>query len=88
MQITKLSSKGQIVLPKSIRDARHWRPGTKLVVEEVPEGVLLRHVKPFAPTTFDQVEGCLKYQGRPKTLKEMDEGIARAIRERHSRGRY
>lgn len=88
MPITKVSSKGQIVLPKSVRDARHWRPGTTLVVEEVPEGVLLRHAKPFAPTSFDQVRGILKYKGRPKTLKEMDEGITKMIRERHARGRY
>jgi AbrB family looped-hinge helix DNA binding protein len=88
MPITRVSSKGQIVLPKSVRDARQWRPGTELVVEEVPEGVMLRSAKPFAPTTFEQVEGCLKYRGRPKTLKEMDEGITRMIRERHARSRY
>jgi AbrB family looped-hinge helix DNA binding protein len=88
MTTTRVSSKGQIVLPKSVRDARHWRPGTELVVEEVPGGVLLRPAKPFAPTTFDQVRGILKYTGRPKTLKEMDEGIKRMIRERHARGRY
>jgi AbrB family looped-hinge helix DNA binding protein len=88
MQTTKISSKGQIVLPKSVREARHWPPGTKLAVEEVPEGVLLRHVKPFVPTTFDQVRGILKYKGRPKTLEEMDEGIKKTIRERHARGRY
>jgi len=88
MQITKLSSKGQIVVPKSIRDARHWRPGTKLVVEDVPGGVILKPAKPFAPTTYEQVEGFLKYRGRPKTLKEMDEGVTKMIRERHARGRY
>jgi AbrB family looped-hinge helix DNA binding protein len=85
---TRVSSKGQIVLPKSVRDARHWRPGTELVVEEVPGGVILKPAKPFAPTTYEQVEGLLKYRGRPKTLKEMDEGVTRMIRERHARGRY
>ncbi|HUI44041.1 MAG TPA: AbrB/MazE/SpoVT family DNA-binding domain-containing protein [Terriglobia bacterium] len=88
MNITRLSSKGQVVLPKAIREAHGWQPGTRLAVQEVPGGVLLRPAKPFPPTTFAQVEGSLKSRGRPKTLEEMDEGIRKAIRERHARGRY
>jgi len=34
MGIAKLSSKGQIVLPKAIRDARSWREGTEFIVED------------------------------------------------------
>jgi AbrB family looped-hinge helix DNA binding protein len=80
MQTTRLSSKGQIVLPKSLRDARRWRPGTEFVLEETPAGILLRPAKPFPPTTFEQVEGRLKYRGRPRSLAEMDKGIRRMIR--------
>ena len=41
---TRLSSKGQIVLPKELRDRRGLRAGAELEIEEVPEGMLLRLV--------------------------------------------
>lgn len=37
---TTVSTKGQVILPKAIRDQRHWPAGTELVVEDTPEGVL------------------------------------------------
>src|SRR6266699_2678620 len=30
----RLSTKGQVILPKSIRQRRHWDAGTRLVVED------------------------------------------------------
>jgi AbrB family looped-hinge helix DNA binding protein len=88
METTKLSSKGQVVLPKSVRDARRWEPGTKFAVEEVSEGILLRPLRPFPSTSFDEVFGCLRYTGRAKTLRQMEKAIARGVRARHDRGRY
>jgi len=91
METTKVSSKGQVVLPLSIRRSRKWEPGTQLIVEETNDGVLLRAAKPFPPTTVDEVIGILnsrKYKGKPKTLAEMDEAIAIGVRDRHARGRY
>ena len=35
METTKLSSKGQVVLPKSVRDAHKWQPGAEFAVEEL-----------------------------------------------------
>jgi len=58
------------------------------VVEETPSGILLRPQRPFAPTRFDDVRGSLKYKGRPKTIEEMNRGIAKTVKERHARGRY
>ena len=60
METTRLSSKGQIILPKSVRDARQWKPGA---VEAVKEGVLLRPLKPFPRTKLEDVSGFLKYKG-------------------------
>jgi AbrB family looped-hinge helix DNA binding protein len=39
---TRVSTKGQVILPKAIRDKRKWTAGTELMVEETAEGVLLR----------------------------------------------
>jgi AbrB family looped-hinge helix DNA binding protein len=88
MATTKLSSKGQVVLPLSVRRSRKWEVGMQLTVEETPEGVLLRPAKPFPPTTVEQVAGMLKYTGPRKTLKQMEEAIAKGVRDRHARGRY
>jgi len=85
---TKLLSKGQVVIPKTLRDAWNWHPGAEFADDDVAEGVLLRSVRPFRPTTFDEVFGCLKYSGRPKTLRQMDRAIAKGVQERHDRGRY
>jgi AbrB family looped-hinge helix DNA binding protein len=88
MATTKLSSKGQVILPKSVRDARNWQSGTEFLVEELPDGVLLRPLKPFPVAAFDEVFGCLKYSGRPKTLGEMEKAIAKGVEARRGRGRY
>jgi AbrB family looped-hinge helix DNA binding protein len=88
MATTKLSSKGQVMLPLSVRRSRKWEAGMQLTVEETPEGVLLRPAKPFPPTTVEQVAGMLKYTGPRKTLKQMEEAIAKGVRDRHARGRY
>jgi AbrB family looped-hinge helix DNA binding protein len=88
MQTARLSTKGHILLPKSIRDSRSWAPGTEFAVEETREGILLRPVHHFPRTSLDQLVGVLKYKGKPKTIEEMDEGIAKEIRRRRARGRY
>ena len=86
--ITTVSTKGQIILPKAIRHRRHWEPGTKLTVEETPDGVLLKAAPLFPPTRYEDVYGSLQYKGKPKTLEEMQAGIADEVRLRHARGRY
>ena len=85
---TVLSTKGQVILPKAIREQRHWKAGTKLTVEDTPEGVLLKPEPLFAPTRPEDVFGRLKYEGKAKTVDEMNEAIAVEVRRRHARGRY
>lgn len=85
---TTLSTKGQVILPKEIRRQRHWETGTKLIVENTPDGVLLKAAPLFAPTSSKDVFGSLRYAGRPKTLKEMEAGIAAEVKRRHARHRY
>jgi AbrB family looped-hinge helix DNA binding protein len=85
---TTVSTKGQVILPKAIRERRKWRAGTRLVVEETPEGVLLKSAPIFPPTRPEEVAGMLAYTGRPKTLAEMDAGITAEVKRRHARGRY
>jgi AbrB family looped-hinge helix DNA binding protein len=72
MQITRLSTKGQIVLPKNIRIARSWGPGTEFIVEETGAGILLRPATRFPRTQLDEVAGCLPFKGKPPTIAQMN----------------
>ena len=85
---TTVSTKGQVILPKAIRERRQWRAGTRLLVEETPDGVLLKPAPLFPPTRPEDVFGMLKYSGPPKTIEEMDAAIDAEIKRRHARGRY
>jgi AbrB family looped-hinge helix DNA binding protein len=86
MELTvTLSTKGQLILPKSIRQQRRWEAGTRLIVEETAEGVLLKPAPIFDPASPEDVFGSLKVSGPPKTLEEMDAGILAEARRRHAR---
>jgi len=80
METTRLSSKGQVILPKSIRSAHHWEPGVEFMVEDMANGVLLRPVKPFQQTRLEDVIGCTGYKGPARTIEDMDAAIAAAVR--------
>lgn len=86
--ITTISTKGQVILPKAVRQRRKWGAGTRLLVEETEEGVLLRPAPLFAPTRPEEVAGMLAYSGPPTTLEEMDAAITAEVKERRARGRY
>ena len=83
---TIVSTKGQVILPKAIRQQRRWDAGTRLVVEDTPEGVLLRAAPLFPVTKPKDVFGSLPHSGAPRSLAEMDAGIAAEARRRHARG--
>lgn len=74
----KISTKGQITLPKVILGQHRWFPGTRLTVEDTPEGVLLRAVPAFPETEIDAVFGSMKYAGSALSLEDMDAAVASA----------
>lgn len=86
METARLSSKGQVVLPKSVRDARHWDSGTAFSVELVDDGVLLRPLKPAGTTRLEDVAGCLRVSGPARSVEDMDRAVLAEARRRHGRG--
>jgi AbrB family looped-hinge helix DNA binding protein len=80
MLTTKLSSKGQVIIPKEIRSRHHWEPGQELQAIDTDDGILLRPASPFPETTIKDVASCLYYSGKPKTLEEMDAAIKKGAR--------
>ena len=77
MERTKLSSKGQLVLPSAVRTRHNWGSGTEFDVVDTPEGVLLKPVSPFPRTRLEDVAGSSSYRGPTISLEEMDAAVMR-----------
>jgi AbrB family looped-hinge helix DNA binding protein len=81
MEVTRLSSKGQVIIPKALRAAHHWEAGQELIAIAVGDGILLKPKKPFPETTLAEVAGCLNYRGTPKSLDELEAAIGTGVLE-------
>jgi AbrB family looped-hinge helix DNA binding protein len=79
MQTTHVSSKGQVIIPKSIRDAYQLNVGQELEVEIVSQGILLKVKNKLPKSTLNDLIGCTGYQGKAKTVDEMTESIQQGI---------
>lgn len=78
----KISSKGQLVLPKAVRDAFGLGPGSEVEIESVGDTIVLRphSRKARRKYTIDEVAGFLKYDGPPVTIEDMERGIVEEAR--------
>ena len=66
METVKVSSKGQIVIPKALREARHIQAGTELVISALADGLLLTPAPRIKPTKVAVGLGMLAKPGRKK----------------------
>ena len=80
METTKLSTKGQVIIPRSIRAAHNWSPGLELEVIDSNDSIILRPKKPFNETNIDDVAGCLNYTGKAKSIDDMDLAIMKGVK--------
>jgi AbrB family looped-hinge helix DNA binding protein len=83
METTKLSSKGQVVIPKSLRSAHHWESGQELVVVDAGDGVLFKPKSPFTETSISEVAACLKFAGKSRSLDDMDSAIRTGVKNKY-----
>jgi AbrB family looped-hinge helix DNA binding protein len=75
MQTTKLSSKGQVIIPKVLRSRYNWNTGQQLSVIDTGDGVLLRPAHSFKKTKLEQVAGILNYSGKSISIDDMQAAI-------------
>ncbi len=82
MTTATLTSKGQLTLPKALRDELKLKPGDKIDFIRDDQGQY--RIKP-ANTDVRELSGFLShlYKGPPVSVEEMDEGIARYMREKY-----
>ncbi|VVS98203.1 AbrB family transcriptional regulator [Sphingomonas sp. EC-HK361] len=94
---TTISAKGQVVIPKDVRDALGLKPGQALDVTQTAGGVLLRPVTQKSGRSFeeitDSIRARIKYDGPPVSIEEMNLTIREAWadsagRSDHARDRH
>ena len=81
MDTTRLSKRGQIVIPKRVRTAHGWEAGLEFIVEDAGDSIKLKPIKLFKKTTIEEVRGCLQYKGPRKSLKDMEDAIEKGAKE-------
>ena len=69
MQTITLSSKGQLVIPKPVRESAHLSAGDVFSVRYVDGEIRLKPIVNSMPVLLADVAGCLGKAGRP-TLTE------------------
>ena len=66
-----LSSKGQLVIPKEIRDALHWDAGTELTLVSNASGVTIKAMPKKTGRNLADLIGMLKHGGPPLATEEL-----------------
>jgi AbrB family looped-hinge helix DNA binding protein len=76
METTKLSSKGQVIIPKALRSVHRWETGLELMVIDTGDGLLLKPKAPFEPSELSDVFGMFKGKVAGKTDDEIATALA------------
>ena len=80
---TKLSTKGQVVIPSDVRAAMGWEPGTELTVTHRRGEVVLKPRAAARKTISIEEfrERMPKYTGPVLSLKDIDDAVERLAAE-------
>lgn len=81
MTTTRLSTKGQLIIPKEIRDRHGWEAGAELQIEDRGDHVVVRRTVELPETALEELVGCTGYQGPRRSLAEMEAAIAEGARQ-------
>lgn len=85
MEIVTLSSKGQLVIPKAVRQSAHLAPGDVLSVSYVDGEIRLKPLPPTSSTSLDEVAGCLAKPGRKRLSEAQTQAAIKArLKARHA----
>ena len=70
--IVKLSSKGQVVIPKDVRDSFHWGVGVELTLLATEHGVMLQ-TKPDKEKkqAAKSLRGMLQHKGKAISTEQL-----------------
>lgn len=66
METVKVSSKGQIVIPKALREAGNIQAGTELIISAIADGFMLTSPRRAKPTRVADGLGMLAKSSRKR----------------------
>lgn len=73
---TKMSSRGQVVIPESVRSEMGLKPGSRFVVLWHDDVVMLKVISPPSLEEFTKIQKRLQQQARKRGLPRKDIGKA------------
>ncbi len=80
---TKMSSKGQVVIPEAIRKELKLKPGAQFVVFGQGDAIILKSISKPSPIEFKAMLKAARQQARKAGLKKADvEAAIRKVRKR------
>jgi AbrB family looped-hinge helix DNA binding protein len=83
---TKLSAKGQVVIPADVRRELGLKPGQTLQVRKAAGGVMLTPVLEKSGRSTDELIAEIRkiytHKGPPATIEDMDRAVERMFAER------
>jgi len=86
METTRLSSKGQVIIPVSVRKTHRWAAGMDFLVIDTADGVLLKPKPPFSVSQLADVAGMFKakvpVRSEAQIKAALDASIKQAWRDR------
>jgi AbrB family looped-hinge helix DNA binding protein len=75
MDTVKLSSKGQFILPKALRDRHHWEAGTEFIIIDRGAELVIKPTRVFPPTELETSDTPSLHRGKPLSLEEMKQAV-------------
>ena len=85
MATVTLSSKGQLVIPKAVREHAHLAPGSQFSVSYVDGEIRLRPLARAQAVSLDEVAGCLARPARKRLSDASTDASIRArLKARHA----
>jgi len=84
-EFTKLSSKGQVVIPQGIREALQLKEGTPLAVIAQKDSILLKKIEMPKAKSWDEVTAPFRRAAKKSgfTKEDLDKIIEELRRSRH-----
>ena len=84
MASTRLSTKGQLIIPRPILDRLDWPPGTRLEIDVRGDRVVLRRPTAVPRCEPEEAYGCLAWDGPPLSVENLDEAVTAEARRRRA----
>ncbi len=76
VEITKMTSRGQVVIPQDIREKEGFKEGEKFLVVDIGGSLLLKRVKNLEARNIDQFENAFRSLWKTAKMKGLAESDA------------